>query len=82
MKTFLDLLDTELHLDVIVNGNSICKNLKDTLQFDASDSVLIDGFEILPKYQYLAKDNKLTIDQPFYCWYHQVTGQGWLLKPQ
>lgn len=82
MKNFSDLLATELYLDVTVNGKSTYKNLKDTLQFDATDTVAIDGFEVLPKYQYLAKDNKLTIDQPFYHWLHHVTGQGWLLKPQ
>lgn len=25
---------------------------------------------------------RLDINQPFYIWRHQVTGQGWLLKPQ
>lgn len=25
---------------------------------------------------------KLTIDKPFYQWWHINTGQGWLLKPQ
>lgn len=24
---------------------------------------------------------RLTTDQPFYQWRHQITGQGWLLKP-
>jgi hypothetical protein len=82
MKTFSDLLATDLYLDVTVNGKSICQNLNDTLQFDASDTVSIDGFEILPRYQYLAENNKLTIDKPFYQWLHHVTAQGWLLKPQ
>jgi hypothetical protein len=24
---------------------------------------------------------RLTIDKPFYHWLHEITGQGWLLKP-
>ena len=24
---------------------------------------------------------KLTIPEPFYCWQHCITGQGWLLEP-
>ena len=24
---------------------------------------------------------KITVDKPFYQWWHQVTGQGWLLTP-
>jgi len=52
------------------------------LEFSANDSVTVDGIEILPKYQHLAVDGKLTILEPFYRWYHRVSGQGWLLTPQ
>jgi hypothetical protein len=52
------------------------------LDFAATDTVIVDGVEILPRYQYLAVDGRLTITEPFYQWYHQVSGQGWLLKPQ
>ena len=52
------------------------------LEFNANDTVTVDGTEILPKYQYLAVDGKLTITEPFYRWYHRVSGQGWLLTPQ
>jgi hypothetical protein len=81
MKNFLDLLATELTLNVCVNGQSRAVGLHDCLTFDATDSVAVDDIEILPKYSYLSNEGKLVIDQPFYCWYHQVSGQGWLLTP-
>jgi len=52
------------------------------LEFSANDIVTVDGAEILPKYQHLAVGGKLTIPEPFYRWYHRVSGQGWLLTPQ
>jgi hypothetical protein len=81
MKNFLDLLDTKLHLDVVINGDCRCVRLHDELLFDANASVSIDGIEILPRYQHLAENSVLTIAEPFYCWYHRVSGQGWLLTP-
>lgn len=48
----------------------------------------INGLEILPKYQHKAHpttayidflgDWSLVIDKPFYVWYHELTGQGWI----
>jgi hypothetical protein len=82
MKNFLDLLATELTLNVCVNGQSRVAGLHDCLTFDATDTVTVDGIEILPTYSYLATNGKLVIDEPFYCWYHRVSGQGWLLVPR
>ena len=81
MKNFLDLLATEFTLDVCTNGQSRTIGLHDCLTVDTTDTVTVDGIEILPKYSYLAMNGKLVIDQPFYCWYHQVSAQGWLLTP-
>ena len=81
MNTFSDLLATEFYLDIKVNGNSVRADIRGCLEFNAEDNVTIDGFEILPRYQYLAQDNVLKINEPFYCWYHRASGQGWLLKP-
>jgi hypothetical protein len=81
MKNFLDLLATELTLDVCINGQSRAVGLHDCLTFNATDSVAVDGIEILPKYSYLSNNGKLIVDQPFYRWYHQVSAQGWLLTP-
>lgn len=49
--------------------------------------LLINGVEVLPKYQHRASPStayidfigewSLVIEQPFYVWYHVVTGQGW-----
>lgn len=82
MKNFLDLLATDLYLDVVINNTKLKFGLRDPLTFDADDVVTIDGFEILPKYRHLVVENQLTICEPFYCWYHRVSGQGWLLEPQ
>ncbi len=48
----------------------------------------VNGLEILPKYQHLASrptnyidfygEWSLVIPAPFYLWYHQITGQGWI----
>lgn len=82
MKNFSDLLATKLSLTVDVNGVTQSAGLHDTLEFSVTDNVKIDNIEILPRYSYLGIDGKLLINEPFYCWYHTVSGQGWLLKPQ
>ena len=82
MKNFLELLDTELVLNIEINGTPSSVDILSELKFNANDTVLVDGIEILPRYQHLAQDNTLTINEPFYAWYHQISGQGWLLKPQ
>jgi hypothetical protein len=48
----------------------------------------INGLEVLPKYQHLATRPTNYIDRlglwrmeiatPFYIWYHEITGQGWI----
>ncbi len=82
MKNFLDLLATEQHLAVSLNNTTYSVSWAMPMEFSASDQVTVDGEEILPKYQHLAVDGKLTIPEPFYRWYHRVSGQGWLLTPQ
>jgi hypothetical protein len=82
MKNFLDLLATDLWLTVCVNQKQSVTKLHALLDFDARDTVTIDGIDVLPRYQHLAVDGRLTIPVPFYQWYHEVSGQGWLLKPQ
>jgi hypothetical protein len=82
MKNFLELLATDLKLDVTVNGNQYKIGLYTSMAFDVNDLVFVDGIEILPRYQYLAKGNVLQISQPFYQWHHTASKQGWLLTPQ
>ena len=82
MKNFLDLLDTDQHLTVSINNAVTTHGLHDLLVLNVNDAVTVDDIEILPRYQHLAVDGKLTIPEPFYRWYHRVSGQGWLLKPQ
>jgi len=81
MKNFSELLAIELKLNVVTNGIATMANLHDHLIFNANDTVTIDNVEILPKYRHLCNDGMLTISEPFYNWYHQVSGQGWLLTP-
>jgi len=81
MKNFLDLLATEFTLNVCVNGHSCDIGLHDHFTLNATDTVTVDGIEILPKYSYLVVNNKLVVDEPFYCWYHRLSKQGWLLIP-
>lgn len=82
MKNFSELLDTKLALEITVNGQLIKAGLTDLLMFQLDDIVSIDGIEVLPKYRYLVTDNVLEFNEPFYCWLHRVSGQGWLLEPQ
>ena len=81
MKNFSDLLATEFKLQVVVNGNCTTAGLLEPLSFRADAVVTVDGIEVLPKFWHLTQDGMLTIDEPFYCWYHRVSGQGWLLTP-
>ena len=82
MKNFSDLLATELRLAVSINNTVYSVGWAMPLEFNSNDTVTVDDQEILPKYQYLAVDGKITIPEPFYRWYHRVSGQGWLLTPQ
>jgi hypothetical protein len=82
MKNFSELLATKLELTVVVNGEQQSAGLHDCLTFGVDDIVTVDGIEILPRYRHLADLGVLSISEPFYCWYHRVSGQGWLLKPQ
>lgn len=82
MNNFLELLATDLHLDITVNGNSYTAGLLAPLVFREQDTVSIDGHEVLPRYRYLAQQGRLSITEPFYQWLHRVTNQGWLLQPQ
>ena len=81
MKNFSDLLATDFKLHVVVNGNQHESGLHTPLSFNADDLVSVDGIEVLPRYQYMTTKGVLQINQPFYCWYHTVSGQGWLLEP-
>jgi hypothetical protein len=82
MKNFLELLATDLHLEVVVNNKIRQVGLHDILIFDLKDTLVIDSIEILPKYSYLGSNGVLEINKPFYQWLHHATAQGWLLTPQ
>lgn len=81
MKNYLNQLVTELTLEVNVDGTVFSAGLHEKLNFKTNQRVSIDGIEILPKFDYLAENHQLTIDEPFYCWYHRASEQGWLLTP-
>jgi hypothetical protein len=81
MKNFSELLATDLKLDVVINGTARSAGLHELLSFDAEDTVTVDSIEILPKYRHLASNGVLDINEPFYCWHHRISAQGWLLVP-
>ena len=63
-------------------------HFKCTVQAGAIDvaKIIINGYEVMPLYQHLANPAtswvtsswELQIQQPFYTWYHTITGQGWI----
>ena len=81
MKNYSDLLATKVQLTILVNGIETHAGLFDTSRLDSAQPTTINGYEILPKYHYLARDGILTIPGPFYSWLHEHSGQGWLLQP-
>jgi hypothetical protein len=62
-------------------------HFKCTVQSGAVDiaKIRINGYEVMPLYQHVANPTtswvtgawELQIQQPFYTWYHTITGQGW-----
>jgi hypothetical protein len=63
-------------------------HFKCTVQSGAIDvvKITVNGHEVMPLYQHVANPAtswvtagwELQIQQPFYTWYHQTTGQGWI----
>ncbi len=51
-------------------------------------ALTVNGLEVMPKFQHLASSPTNYIDKlgkwyleipaPFYVWYHQISGQGWI----
>ena len=81
MKNYLNQLVTNLYLRVTVDNRNYFAPLHENFQFSVDQTVIIDNIEILPKYQNLAVNRILEINEPFYAWYHKISGQGWLLVP-
>ena len=77
--TCLNLFD-DIDLKIVVNEN------KDNASIEIK-SLKINEKEVLPLYQHLASEKNLWIRQgewnyyitaPFYSWYHNASGQGWI----
>ena len=81
MNNFSELLATKGQLIVIIDGTEQHHSLHDTLILNAKKPTTVNGLEVLPKYSHLAQNDILRIPAPFYTWYHEVSGQGWLLIP-
>lgn len=81
MKNYSDLLAIKPELILYVDNVPLKKGIHDTIVLDSNKHTTINGIEILPKYQHLSQNGILTIPGPFYSWLHEVSGQGWLLKP-
>ena len=81
-------LDTEYKLGLFSKINLKC------LVIDANAGAVevcllsVNGAEVLPRYQHLVQPPtawidregawEFTIDQPFYPWFHAISGQGWV----
>jgi len=99
MKNFSELLDTKQEIKIIVryDGKTVEQtvDLLDPInilirsdQDIEIESLEIDGFELVPKYNHLLPNSssfvakgidwQFSIDIPFYQWKHQATHQGWL----
>lgn len=63
--------------------NFSCKISKGVVEIK---QITVNGYEIMPIYQHLScpptnwitQNWNLNIPGPFYPWYHQITGQGWI----
>lgn len=81
-------LDTVYTVDLFSPIKLVCN------VFDANDGAVeikllsVNGQEVLPRYQHLAKPQTAWINQPgtwqfeitkpFYPWFHEISGQGWV----
>jgi len=89
MKNFLDLLATDLTIDIVVVANDqidqysvpLLEPIKIAVAGNLTE-LTIDGFDAIPFAWHQDNVWHFEIDQPFYQWRHQITGQGWLLRPQ
>jgi len=78
----------------VINNATLSFNLFDQLDFTCQvyhgaveiKKIAVNDKEIMPVYLYLSKPQTswvtqnwhLTIPGPFYPWYHEITGQGWI----
>lgn len=70
--------DVDFSIKILENKNNSAVEIK---------KLIINGKEVLPLYQHLASENTCWIRQgewnyfissPFYSWYHNASGQGWI----
>lgn len=81
-------LDTTYTLDLFSPVNLKCTVIDANAGAVEIKSLLINGVEVLPKYQHLANPQTAWIDQQgpwefnvhnsFYPWLHAISGQGWV----
>jgi len=72
-----------MYFDLLEGLNFSCKISNGAVEVA---KITINGHEVLPKYQHLANpatawitsDWQFIVVGPFYPWYHQITGQGWI----
>lgn len=74
-------------LDTIKLTSTIVKFNEGTSGVEIA-SMTVNGYEVIPKYQHYSSsgnayhdwvgDWELYLTDPFYVWYHDATGQGWI----
>ena len=81
-------LDTEYKLGLFSTINLRCTVFDVNAGAVEIDMLSVNGTEVLPRYQHLANPGtawidkpgtwEFKIDQPFYPWFHRISGQGWI----
>lgn len=82
-ETKLDKCRQIVYQDLMQPIKFVCQTNTGAIQIA---KLFINGHEVLPRYQHHASPPtnwitgswKLEIPGPFYPWYHQITGQGWI----
>jgi len=79
----IDKLNCILYFDLFETLNFFCKVKKGAIEIK---KITINDKEVMPIYlsyaepktSWITEDWTLNIFQPFYPWYHKITGQGWI----
>jgi len=79
----VDTQNAILYFDLFDTFHFNCSIIKGAVEVI---KIAINGHEIMPVYLHLAEPStnwitskwELNITEPFYPWYHKITGQGWI----
>lgn len=81
MKTFSELLATDFHLEIVIDGEKSIQPLLDPVDITiigGYKTVIIDDFEIKDWMGEIIDGGWKFHCDNFYQWKHKITNQGWL----